>query len=121
MNTLPYSICLVEDDEIMGEALADRLGLEGFACDWFKNGRSIEQAIGRRHYDVAICDIQLPDTDGEELFSRLQGSGLPLPPFIFITGYGTVDRAVRLLKMGAHDYLTKPLDTHGLLESVRDL
>jgi len=121
MSELPYSICLVEDDEIMGEALADRLGLEGFACDWFRTGRSCEQGLGRRHYDVVICDIQLPDADGEDLFTRLQGAGSPLPPFIFITGYGTVDRAVRLLKMGAQDYLTKPLDIHGLLESVRNL
>ena len=121
MNAPTYRVCLLEDDEIMGEALADRFGLEGFGCDWFKTGRALEQAIGRRHYDVVLCDFQLPDTDGEELFTRLQAAGIRLPPFIFITGYGTVDRAVRLLKMGAHDYLTKPLDIHALLESVRGL
>lgn len=121
MSPASYRICLIEDDEIMGEALADRLALEGYACDWFKTGKSALQSVGRRHYDVAICDIHLPDTDGEELFSRLQAGGTPLPPFIFITGYGTVDRAVRLLKMGAHDYVTKPLDIHALLESVRSL
>ena len=116
-----YRICVVEDDEIMGEALTDRLGLEGFSCDWFKTGRAGEQALGRRHYDVVICDFQLPDTDGEALYSRLLAAGSRLPPFIFVTGYGTVDRAVRLLKMGAHDYLTKPLDIHALLETVRGL
>jgi DNA-binding NtrC family response regulator len=42
-----------------------------------------------------------------------------LPPFVFTTGYGTVDRAVRLLKLGAHDYLTKPLDIHVLLKTIR--
>ena len=44
-----------------------------------------------------------------------------LPPFVFITGYGAVDRAVRLLKLGAHDYLTKPLDIHALLHTINDL
>jgi len=44
-----------------------------------------------------------------------------LPPFVFITGYGAVDRAVRLLKLGAHDYLTKPLDIHALLQTAREL
>jgi len=114
-------VCLVEDDEIMGEALADRFALEDFACEWFKTGKSALQAIGRKHYDVVICDIQLPDINGEDLFVQLQESGAKLPPFIFATGYGTVDRAVRLLKLGAHDYLTKPLDIHALLETVRGL
>lgn len=120
---LPYRICLIEDDEIMGEALSDRLELEGFACDWFKTGKGAEEALvgGMRHFDVAVCDICLPDGDGEQLFSRLQAAQLALPPFIFITGYATVDRAVRLLKMGAHDYLTKPLDIHGLLETLHGL
>ena len=121
MSAIAYRICLIEDDEIMGEALSDRFGLEGYICDWFKSARTAEQSIGRRHYDVAICDIKLPDSSGDELFVRLQASGMALPPFIFITGYGAVDRAVRLLKLGAHDYLTKPLDIHTLLESVRGL
>ena len=43
------------------------------------------------------------------------------PAFLFVTGYGTADRAARLLKLGAHDYLTKPLDIRSRLETVRDL
>jgi DNA-binding NtrC family response regulator len=117
----PFRICLVEDDEIMGEALADRFALEEFACEWVKTGKAALQAIGRKQFDVVVCDIQLPDINGEDLFVQLIESGAKLPPFIFATGYGTVDRAVRLLKLGAHDYLTKPLDIHALLETVRGL
>ena len=120
-SPLPYRICLVEDDAIMGEALLDRFTIEGFACDCYKTGYSARQALGRKHYDVVICDIQLPDINGEDLFVQLSGGELTLPPFVFITGYGAVDRAVRLLKLGAHDYLTKPLDIHALLQTVRDL
>ena len=40
MTQRPYRICLIEDDEIMGEALVDRFGLEGFECDWFRQGRT---------------------------------------------------------------------------------
>jgi DNA-binding NtrC family response regulator len=122
MNATPYRIALIEDDLIMGEALADRFALEGFACDWFTGGKPAMQALlGRKHFDVAICDIQLPDINGEDLFTQLVGKELPLPPFVFVTGYGTVDRAVRLLKLGAQDYLTKPLDIHALLDTVRRL
>ncbi len=115
------SICLIEDDEIMGEALADRLTLEGYRCDWVKSGAEAQQAIARKTYAVAICDIQLPDINGEALFTRLCAAGKPLPPFVFVTGYGKVDAAVRLLKLGASDYLTKPLDIPALLDTLQRL
>ena len=116
-----HRICLIEDDAIMGEALLDRFTIEGFDCDCYPTGRSAMLALKRKHYDAVICDIQLPDTNGEELFIQLNDGERELPPFVFITGYGAVDRAVRLLKLGAHDYLTKPLDIHALLQTVRDL
>lgn len=121
MNEKPYRICLIEDDLIMGEALSDRLALEGFECDWFQTGREAMQPLTRKHYDAVISDIQLPDINGEDLFMQLKATATTLPPFIFATGYGTIDRAVRLLKLGAYDYLTKPLDIHALLESLKRL
>jgi DNA-binding NtrC family response regulator len=121
VNSKPYRICLIEDDEIMGEALLERFELEGFECDWSKTGLEARRALENRHYDVAISDIQLPDINGEDLFVELKESGIKLPPFIFTTGYGTIDRAVRLLKLGAHDYLTKPMNTLALLDRIRFL
>jgi len=118
MSNKPYRICLIEDDEIMGEALVDRFSLEGFECDWFKAGKPALAILARKRYDVVISDIQLPDLNGEALFEELRNSGTELPPYLFITGYGTIDRAVRLLKLGAEDYLTKPLDIRALLEKV---
>lgn len=119
MSAKPYRICLIEDDLIMGEALSDRLDLEDFECDWFKTGQDALQALGRKRYDAVISDIQLPDINGEDLFVQLKATATTLPPFVFTTGYGTIDRAVRLLKLGAHDYLTKPLDIHAFLKTVR--
>jgi DNA-binding NtrC family response regulator len=113
-------ICLIEDDEIMGEALSDRFRLEGYTCDWIKTGRAAARTLARKPYQVVICDIQLPDINGEDLYTELCQRG-PTPPFVFTTGYGAVDRAVRLLKLGAYDFLTKPLDIHALLETVRKL
>jgi DNA-binding NtrC family response regulator len=117
----PYRICLIEDDLIMGEALSDRFELEDYQCDWFKTGQEAIKALGSTHYDIAICDIQLPDINGEDLFKQLKATEATLPHFIFTTGYGTIDRAVRLLKLGAQDYLTKPLDIRALLQSVQTL
>jgi len=112
-------VCLIEDDEIMGEAMSDRIGLEGFNCTWFKSGESARASLKKDCYDVVISDIKLPDIDGEALFEELRSAGVALPPYIFMTGYGAIDRAVRLLKLGAEDYLTKPVDIRALIEKVR--
>jgi DNA-binding NtrC family response regulator len=117
----PYRICLVEDDDIMGEALVDRFAVEGFECDWFRTGAAARQALERKRYDVVVSDIRLPDASGEEIFLDLRNARSEMPPYLFITGYGTIESAVRLLKMGAADYLTKPLDVGSLLEKVRAL
>lgn len=121
MEKRKYRVCLIEDDAIMGEALVDRFDVEGFACDWFQRGEEAAVALRRKGYDVVISDVQLPDGNGEALFERLQNSGLELPPYLFITGYGAIDRAVHLLKLGAEDYITKPLDIRLLLDKVRAL
>ena len=114
-------VCLVEDDPIMGESLCDRFQLERLAFDWHRTAESALAAIGRKHYAVVISDIRLPDLDGGEMFARLRSAHGTLPPFIFITGYGAVDRAVELLKMGAADYITKPFDLEQLIEKVKAL
>jgi DNA-binding NtrC family response regulator len=120
MSARSKHICLIEDDEIMGEALADRLGLEGYVCDWFKTGAEGRKALGVMRYGAAICDINLPDVNGEDLFRQLSEVERAAP-FVFITGYGKIDAAVRLLKLGASDYLPKPIDIHALLETLQRL
>jgi DNA-binding NtrC family response regulator len=114
-------ICLIEDDQIMGEALVERFDIEGYACDWFHRGRDAMLPLQNKRYALAVSDIRLPDISGEQLFEELRGTGRPLPPFLFITGHGAIDQAVRLLKLGAEDYLTKPLDIPVLVERVRAL
>ena len=114
-------ICLIEDDEIMGESLCDRFALENFRVDWHHTGADALRAISNKSYALIISDIHLPDFNGEVLFEQLLARGQPLPPFIFITGYGSIDRAVRLLKQGAADYITKPFDLDQLVEKIHTL
>jgi DNA-binding NtrC family response regulator len=114
-------VCLIEDDEVMGGALSLRLELEGIGCDWFTSGRGAQAALLKTRYTAVISDILLPDSDGETLYASLLSHGRALPPFIFITGHGTVDQAVRLLKQGAADYLLKPFEPDVLLGKLRSL
>jgi DNA-binding NtrC family response regulator len=121
MSGAEFKICLIEDDEIMGESMSLRFELEGYAYDWYRDGASAQQALWHRKYGAVVSDIRLPDMTGETLFSDLLEASANLPPFIFITGHGTIDQAVRLLKLGALDYIIKPFEMNILLEKLAQL
>jgi DNA-binding NtrC family response regulator len=121
MKPAVHRICLIEDDEILGEALVERFELEGFAHDWFRCGKDALLPLSHKRYSVVLSDINLPDMSGQTLFEGLVAEGRKLPPFVFITGYGAVDVAVSLLKLGAEDYLTKPFDVGKLMEKLHML
>jgi DNA-binding NtrC family response regulator len=112
-------VCLLEDDDIMGESLVDRFALEGISCDWHKSAGSASSDLKEKRYDVVVSDIRLPDRDGDSLFEELQAEQLYVPPWIFITGYGTIERAIALMKLGAADYVTKPFDLDHLVAKLR--
>ncbi|MCP1676702.1 DNA-binding NtrC family response regulator [Natronocella acetinitrilica] len=115
-------LCLLEDDAIMGESLRDRFEMEGYGVDWFRRAGDAERALAAGGYQVFISDIRLPDETGDNLFRRLQRAlGTSLPPVIFITGYGSIETAVTLLKAGAADYVVKPFDLDELVRKVREL
>ena len=114
-------LCLVEDDPIMGESLADRFALEGIDASWFRTAEEAEAALVRESYAAVVCDIRLPGLSGDALFERLRASRALVPPFIFVTGFGDLNRAVELLKLGAADYITKPFDLDRLIGRVSDL
>lgn len=114
-------LCLVEDDAIMRASLCQRFKIEGIDCDCFTRAEEALAALAVSRYAVLISDIRLPDMSGEEVYGRLLKAGQPPPPTIFITGYGTIDQAVRLLKLGASDYITKPFDLDDLLLKLREV
>lgn len=119
---MTVAICLIEDDPIMGESLKERLTLEGFVVDWCESGEQALKQLQQYEYAAVVSDIQLPDIGGNELFSRMiSDPQSQMPPTIFITGYGTVESAVELLKLGAVDYLTKPFAPGVLIEKLQEV
>ncbi len=110
---------LIEDDALMGNSLVQRLELEGAEVTWVKQAVRGIWAVRtpRRPVDAVICDIRLRDGTGEEVFKTLSRSIAP-PPFLFITGQGEIDQAVRLLRAGGADYMTKPFDMPAFLERL---
>ncbi|MBE7197485.1 MAG: sigma-54-dependent Fis family transcriptional regulator [Parafilimonas terrae] len=114
------SITLVEDDPIMGESLVERLTLEGAAVRWLRSFKEAIREIGSRPTDLVISDIRLPDGTGEEVFAAASAMA-DVPSFLFVTAYADIDQAVRLMRAGAGDFLTKPFDMAVFLGRVEQL
>ena len=121
MTTPSYRIALIEDDPFIGESLRERLELEGYGVDWYTTLHDARRGLLKHPPQTVIGDIRLPDGNGAQLLPWLKENLARLPATIFITGYGTIDQAVSLLKQGATDYLTKPLDIRQLLSRLDNL
>ncbi|MDT8840206.1 sigma-54 dependent transcriptional regulator [Paraburkholderia fungorum] len=114
-------ICLVEDDPIMGESIVERFQLEGFDVDWHTGAAAAYDAIPRKSYAVVISDVRLPDFPGDDLYTRLTTTMSRVPPFVLVTAYASIDRAVSMLKAGVADYITKPFDIADLVQKIQVL
>jgi len=115
-----FTVAIVEDDPIMGESLIERLSLEGYRPIWWTTGGEALAALRTMVPDLLVCDIRLPDMNGEELF-RTAAPRLIGTPVLFMTGFGDIGQAVRLVKAGADDYLTKPFSVDDFLTRIFDL
>ena len=113
-------IGLVEDDQIMGESIVQRLALEGVTVKWWQRGRDAVREIPNVQLEAIVCDIRLPDLNGEDVFREAARSS-NVPPFLFITGHGDIDQAVRLMRSGAVDYFTKPFEIDDFLIRIGEL
>ena len=111
-------ILVIEDDTILGGAIMQRLKLEGFAPVWARTCAEAIAALKRGRPDFVLSDIVLPDGSGEDVFRKAQ-PWLADTPILFATAFGEIDQAVRLVKAGAEDYLTKPYDVDDLVGRIR--
>ena len=103
-------ILVVDDEKEIRESLESILREEGYAVA--STGSAVEavELIRDVEYDVVLLDIWLPDGDGLDVLGRIRGLGLSsLPEVVIISGHGTIESAVRATKLGAYDFLEKPL------------
>ena len=113
----PKVILVVEDDPVLGPALVQRLRLEGYRPRLAATGAEALREAGALRPDAVISDIRLPDMSGEEVYRRLV-AGFGATPAFFMTAFGEVAQAVRLVRAGARDYLTKPVDVDRLVAEL---
>ncbi len=112
------NILLVEDKKSMREMLSRTLRAEGFHLLEASDGHEALELYGKNWVDLVLTDLQMPGMDGIGLLRELKDDGSSVD-VIIMTAYGTVERAVEAMKMGALDFITKPFDTDHLLIMIR--
>lgn len=113
-------ILLVEDDALLGDALAVGLKQAGHAADWVTDGVAAEAALASEDYAAAVLDLGLPRKDGLAVLKQLRARSNALPVLI-LTARDTIDDRIRGLDAGADDYLVKPFDMGELQARLRAL
>ena len=112
-------VLLVDDEEELVTALAERLSYRDIEADWATNGtRAIELAEAQA-YDIAVLDVKMPTMSGIELKKRLEKTR-PGMTYIFLTGHGS-EEDFRAGSAEASRYLVKPLDIEVLIETMREV
>ncbi len=107
-------IAIVDDEAVVRESLSNWFHGEGFSVAPFASAREALEQVRKGSWDLALLDIKMPGIDGMELLDRLHEID-PSLILIIMTGYASVDTAIRALKSGAYDYVTKPIDPDELL------
>lgn len=113
-------LLLVEDDELLGDAVVAGLTQFGYLVDWFKDGETAKAAIKTGIFEVIILDIGLPKISGLAFLQSLRNDGYKTP-VIILTARDAIDDRVKGLDSGADDYLVKPFDLNELSARVRAL
>ncbi|MBI4698056.1 MAG: sigma-54-dependent Fis family transcriptional regulator [Nitrospirae bacterium] len=111
-------ILIVEDKDSMAQMLKETLEPEGYEVVIARDGADGIRKIKESKFDVVLTDLQMPKKDGLEVL-RASKEENSLIPVIVMTAFGTIETAVRAIKMGAYDFITKPLDTDHLLMLIK--
>ena len=111
-------VLIVEDDPMIGRAVASGLGGAGYAVDWVRDGAAAELALANGTYDLALLDLGLPRKDGLDVLKGVRRAKLDVP-VVIITARDALSDRVAGLDSGADDYLVKPFDLDELLARVR--
>ena len=113
-------LLLVEDDELVADAVVRGLAFAGFTVDHVAGVQHARAALGTEHFDLAILDIGLPDGDGLSLLQGLRASGCSTP-VLMLTARFTLPDKVRAFELGADDFLMKPFEQAELIARCRAL
>ncbi len=115
---MPHSILIVDDEAGIRRSLSSILADEGYSVEAVGSGEECLARLARGHVDLVLLDIWLPKMDGLETLDRMRRSG-HFPMVVMISGHGNIETAVRATKLGAFDFVEKPLSIEKTTRSVK--
>src|SRR5688572_28502415 len=113
-------LLVVDDDHAFRLSTAALLRADGYEVDVAPDATAAVQALRAHTYDLILLDLRMPGIDGIQLVESLRVWGEAVP-VLMISGYGTVENAVRAMHLGTDDFLTKPVEPDVLSARVADL
>ena len=112
-------ILIIDDEKSIRRAMREILEFEDYEVDEAGDGKEGLKKVKDAHYDVIFCDIKMPKMDGMEVLAEIQKEKIEAP-VIMISGHGNIETAVEAIKMGAFDFIEKPLDLNRILVTIRN-
>ena len=116
---MTHSILIVDDEAGIRESLCSILAEEGYRPEAVASAEEALVIVDRGGVDIVLMDIWLPGMDGMEALERLQASPRP-PVVVMITGHGNIETAVRATKLGAFDFIEKPLSLEKIIVVIKN-
>jgi len=112
-------VLLVDDEEEFVSALAERLDIRGIDTRVATDGEQALELIESQLFDVIVLDVIMPGISGLEVLQRIKAKKIP-SAVILLTGHGSTREGVEGMRMGAFDYLMKPLDIDELIGKMKE-
>ena len=115
-----HSILIIDDEPYLRRSLGLILQRAGYSVTTAANASEAMQLLQAGAYDLTFLDIKLPDQNGIQLFPQIRDI-YPEMPILILTAHATLDTAIGAVRMGAQDYLLKPIDPEGILSRVESI
>jgi DNA-binding NtrC family response regulator len=114
-----YRVLLVDDEEEFVSALSERLMLRGIEVDSALNGEEALALMVEKVFEVVILDVMMPGLGGLEVLKQIKSTH-PNTQVILLTGHGSTREGIEGMRLGAFDYLIKPVDIEEMLEKMKE-
>jgi len=114
-----YRVLLVDDEEEFVSALSERLMLRGIEVDSALNGEEALARLVEKEFEVVILDVMMPGLGGLEVLRQIKTTH-PDTQVILLTGHGATREGIEGMRLGAFDYLIKPVDIEEMLEKMKE-
>ncbi len=114
-----YRVLLVDDEEEFVSALSERLELRGIEVDSSLNGEDALAIMVEKTFEVVILDVMMPGLGGLEVLKQIK-SAYPNTQVILLTGHGATKEGIEGMRLGAFDYLIKPVDIEEMHEKMKE-